>query len=56
MMNRQKTFANASTFDKIQEAHKAGKVPYGNGAGRSLKELHALIDPFYPKAGKGRPR
>ena len=54
-MNRQKTLANASTFEKYKKPTKREKFLAEMERVVPWKELYALIDPFYPKAGKGRP-
>jgi IS5 family transposase len=54
-MNCQKTLANASTFEKYKKPTKREKFLAEMERVVPWKELYALIDPFYPKAGKGRP-
>jgi len=54
-MNRQKTLANASTFEKYKKPTKREKFLAEMERVVPWKELYALIEPFYPKAGKGRP-
>ena len=54
-MNRQKTLANASTFEKYKKPTKREKFLAEMERIVPWKELYALIEPFYPKAGKGRP-
>ena len=54
-MNRQKTLANASNFEKYKKPTKREKFLAEMERVVPWKELYALIDPFYPKAGKGRP-
>ena len=54
-MNRQKTLANASSFEKYKKPTKREKFLAEMERVVPWKELYALIDPFYPKAGKGRP-
>jgi IS5 family transposase len=54
-MNRQKTLANASTFEKYKKSTKREKFLAEMEQVVPWKELYALIAPFYPKAGKGRP-
>ena len=47
--------ANASTFEKYKKPTKREKFSRNASGSFLRKELYALIDPFYPKAGKGRP-
>ena len=54
-MNRRKTLADASTFEKYKKPTKREKFLAEMERVVPWKELYALIDPFYPKAGKGRP-
>ncbi|WP_367339781.1 IS5 family transposase [Aminivibrio sp.] len=54
-MNRQKTLANASTLEKYKKPTKREKFLAEMERIVPWKELYALIEPFYPKAGKGRP-
>jgi len=54
-MNCQKTLANASTFEKYKKPTKREKFLAEMERVVPWKELYSLIDPFYPKAGKGRP-
>jgi IS5 family transposase len=54
-MNRQKTLANASTFEKYKKPTKREKFLAEMERVVPWKELYSLIEPFYPKAGKGRP-
>ena len=54
-MNRQKTLANASNFEKYKKPTKREKFLAGMERVVPWKELYSLIEPFYPKAGKGRP-
>jgi len=54
-MNRQKTLANASSFEKYKKPTKREKFLAEMERVVPWKELYALIEPFYPKAGKGRP-
>jgi len=54
-MNRRKTLANASTFEKYKKPTKREKFLAEMERVVPWKELYALIEPFYPKAGKGRP-
>jgi len=54
-MNRQKTLANASTFEKYKKPTKREKFLAEMERVVPWKELCALIEPFYPKPGKGRP-
>jgi len=54
-MNCQKTLANASTFEKYKKPTKREKFLAEMERVVPWKELYALIEPFYPKAGKGRP-
>jgi len=54
-MNRQKTLANASTFEKYKKPTKREKFLDEMERVVPWKELYALIEPFYPKPGKGRP-
>jgi IS5 family transposase len=54
-MNRQKTLANASSFEKYKKSTKREKFLAEMERVVPWKELSALIEPFYPKAGKGRP-
>ena len=54
-MNRQKTLANASTFEKYKKPTKREKFLAEMERFVPWKELYSLIEPFYPKAGKGRP-
>ena len=54
-MNRQKTFVNASTFEKYKKPTKREKFLVVMERVVPWKELYALIEPFYPKPGKGRP-
>jgi IS5 family transposase len=54
-MNRQKTLANVSTFEKYKKPTKPEKFLAEMERIVPWKELYALIEPFYPKAGKGRP-
>jgi len=54
-MNRQKTLANASTFEKYKKPTKREKFLAEMERVVPWKELYALIEPFYPKPGKGRP-
>ncbi|GAB1399131.1 hypothetical protein MASR1M66_05830 [Aminivibrio sp.] len=53
-MNRQKTFANSSTFEKYRKATKREKYLAEMKRVFPQKELDALIEPFYPKPGKVR--
>jgi IS5 family transposase len=54
-MNCQKTLANASTFEKYKKPTKREKFLAEMERVVPWKELYSLIEPFYPKAGKGRP-
>ena len=54
-MNCQKTLATASTFEKYKKPTKREKFLAEMERVVPWKELYALIEPFYPKAGKGRP-
>ena len=54
-MNRQKTLANASTFEKYKKPTKREKFLAEMERVVPWKELYSLIEPFYPKAGNGRP-
>jgi len=54
-MNRQKTLASASTFGKYKKSTKREKFLAEMERVVPWKELYALIDPSYPKAGKDRP-
>jgi IS5 family transposase len=54
-MNRQKTLANASTFEKYKKPTKREKFLAEMERVVPWKELYSLIEPFYPKPGKGRP-
>jgi IS5 family transposase len=54
-MNCQKTLANASTFEKYKKPTKREKFLTEMERVVPWKELYSLIEPFYPKAGKGRP-
>ena len=54
-MNRQRTLANASTFEKYKKPTRREKFLAEMEQVVPWKELNALIDPFYPKAGKGHP-
>lgn len=54
-MNRQKTLANASNFEKYKKPTKREKFLAEMERVVPWKELYSLIEPFYPKAGKGRP-
>jgi IS5 family transposase len=54
-MNRQKTLTNASIFGKYKKPTKREKFLAEMERFVPWKEFYALIDPFYPKAGKGRP-
>ena len=54
-MNHQKTLANASTFEKYKKPTKREKFLAEMERVVPWKELYSLIEPFYPKAGKGRP-
>ncbi|MGI6789846.1 IS5 family transposase [Aminivibrio sp.] len=54
-MNHQKTLANASTFEKYKKSTKREKFLAEMERVVPWKELYSLIEPFYPKAGKGRP-
>ena len=53
-MNRQKILANASTFEKYKKPTKREKFLAEMERFLPWKELYTLIEPFYPKAGKGR--
>ena len=53
--NRQKTLADASTFGKYKKPTRREKFLAEMERIVPLKEFCALIEPFYPKAGKGRP-
>ena len=55
-MNRQRTLANASTFEKYKKPTKREKFLAEMELVVPWKELNALIEPFYPKGGKGRPQ
>ena len=54
-MNRQRTLANASTFEKYKKSTRRERFLAEMEQVVPWKELNALIEPFYPKAGKGRP-
>ena len=54
-MNRQSTLANASTFEKYKKPTRREKFLAEMEQVVPWKGLNALIEPFYPKAGKGRP-
>ena len=54
-MNCQKTLANASAFEKYKKPTKREKFLAEMERVVPWKELYSLIEPFYPKAGKGRP-
>lgn len=54
-MNRQKTLANVSTFERYKKPTKREKFLDEMERGVSWKELYALIQPFSPKPDKGRP-
>lgn len=55
-MNRQKTFANASTaFEKYKKSTKREKFLAEMKRVVPWKELYSPIEPFYLKPGKGRP-
>ena len=54
-MNRQKTLADASTFEKYKKPTRREKFLAEMERIVPWKEFCALIEPFYPKAGKGRP-
>ena len=54
-MNRRRTLANASTFEKYKKSTRRERFLAEVEQVVPWKELNALIDPFYPKAGKGRP-
>ena len=54
-MNRQKTLANDSNLEKYKKPTKREKFLAEMERVVPWKELYSLIEPFYPKAGKGRP-
>jgi IS5 family transposase len=54
-MNRQRTLANASTFEKYRKLTRREKFLAEMERAVPRKELNAFIEPFYPKAGKRRP-
>lgn len=54
-MKRQKTLANAHTFEKYRRTTKREKFLAEMEKVVPWKLLVSLIDPFYPKPGKGRP-
>ena len=54
-MNRRRTLAKASTFEKYKKPTRREKFLAEMEQVVPWKELNALIEPFYPKAGKGRP-
>jgi len=54
-MNRRKTLENTSTLEKYKKPAKREIFLAGMDLVVPWKELFALIEPFYPKAGKGRP-
>ncbi len=54
-MNRQKTLANAAAFEKYKKSTKREKFLAEMERVFPWKELCDLIEPFYPKVGKGRP-
>ncbi len=51
---RQLTLASAG-FDKHGKQPRRAKFLGRDGPGCSLGELCAAVEPFYPRAGKGRP-
>ena len=54
-MNRRRTLAKASTFEKYKKPTRREKFLAEMEQVVTWKELNALLDPFYPKVGKGRP-
>ena len=54
-MKRQKTLANAHTFEKYRRTTRREKFLAEMEKVVPWKLLVSLIDPFYPKPGKGRP-
>ena len=54
-MKSQKTLANAVTFEKYRKPTRREQFLAEMERVVPWKELCALIEPFYPKPGKGRP-
>jgi IS5 family transposase len=54
-MNRRRTLANTSTFEKYKKPTRRERFLAEMERVVPWKELNSLIEPFYPKAGKGRP-
>jgi IS5 family transposase len=54
-MKSQKTLANAPTFEKYRKPTRREQFLAEMEQVVPWKELYALIEPFYPKPGKGRP-